>query len=120
LLGGASAAGGGSGKTTVYVSTDSNGNIQYVGITDDIQSRARAHLNQKGIFIEPIPGLQGISREDARAVEQVLIEYNGLGKNSGTLLNKINSISKNNPVYAESLKRGAELLKSIGFEGFEK
>ena len=46
-----------------------------------------------------------------------MIEKFGLGK-GGTLLNKINSIAKDNPVYAESLKRGMELLKQAGYPGF--
>ena len=56
-----------------------------------------------------------LSRPDARSVEQALIELHGLAKNGGTLMNMINSISKNNPIYGESLQRGYELLKSIGY-----
>ena len=48
-------------------------------------------------------------------VEQALIEIHGLGKNGGTLLNRINSISPTNPVYSSQLQRGYELLKSIGY-----
>jgi filamentous hemagglutinin len=48
----------------------------------------------------------------------VLIETHELGKNGGTLFNKINSIARDNPAYAESLKRGAELLKQAGYPGF--
>ncbi len=107
------------GNTTVYLSTAEDGTTQYVGITDNIDARSAAHLSQKGIEIDPIPGLQGISRGDARAVEQVLIEYNGLGKNGGSLLNKINSIATTNPVYANSLSRGAAILQSVGYPGFK-
>lgn len=107
------------GNTTVYTSTAEDGTTQYVGITDDVEARAAAHLSQKGIEIDPIPGLQGISRDDARAVEQTLIEYNGLGKNGGTLLNKINSIAATNPIYASALARGRALLQSIGYPGFK-
>lgn len=96
-----------------------DGSVQYVGITDNIEARAAAHLAQKGIDIQSIPGPQGISREDARAVEQVLIEYNGLGKNGGSLLNKINSIATTNPIYAGALSRGSDILKSIGYPGFK-
>lgn len=59
--------------------------------------------------------MQGLTRSDARAVEQALIEIHGLGKNGGTLLNKINSISSTNSAYASQLQRGYELLKSIGY-----
>ncbi|MCA8093794.1 hypothetical protein LGM65_23385 [Burkholderia anthina] len=76
-------------------------------------------MSQKGIEIDPIPGLQGIARSDARAVEQVLIEYNGLGKDGGSLLNKINSIATSNPIYANSLLRGMAILKSVEFPGFK-
>jgi filamentous hemagglutinin len=107
------------GNMTVYTSTAADGTTQYVGITSNVEARSAAHLSQKGIEIDPIPGLQGISSIDARAVEQVLIEYNGLGKNGGSLLNKINSISATNPVYASSLERGASLLKSAGYPGFK-
>lgn len=48
--------------------------------------------------------MKGLSRSDARAVEQALIEIHGLMKNGGTLINKINSIAKSNPNYAEQLK----------------
>ncbi|MFJ2363881.1 filamentous hemagglutinin N-terminal domain-containing protein [Pseudomonas sp. NPDC087697] len=107
------------GKTAVYSSTAEDGTVQYVGITDNLEARSAAHLSQKGIEIDAIPGLQNISRSDARAVEQVLIEYNGLGKDGGSLINKINSISTANPIYAESLTRGAALLKTVGYPGFE-
>ncbi|WP_244140581.1 filamentous hemagglutinin N-terminal domain-containing protein [Burkholderia sp. BCC1047] len=107
------------GKTTVYVSIGEDGATQYVGITDDLAARAGAHMRAKGIEIEPITGLQNISRSDAKAVEQVLIEYNGLGKDGGTLMNKINSIAARNPVYSDSLRRGFYLLKSVNFPGFK-
>jgi filamentous hemagglutinin len=51
-------------------------------------------------------------------VEQVLIEEYKLGKNGGTLINKINSIARSNPAYAASLDHGRILLRSVGFPGF--
>jgi RHS repeat-associated protein len=101
------------GTNCVYRSFDAAGRVQYVGITDDLARRAAEHLSSKGIQIESL--MEGLSRSDARAVEQVLIEYYGLGKNGGTLMNKINAISPKNPKYAEALRRGVELLQSIGF-----
>ena len=55
--------------------------------TDDIVKRGQAHLRQKGIVVSEIRGLENISRADARAVEQTLIDYDGLGKDGGTLIN---------------------------------
>ncbi|MDD0976807.1 filamentous hemagglutinin N-terminal domain-containing protein [Pseudomonas fontis] len=114
------------GKTCVY-SCVVDGVTRYVGITDDIVKRGQAHMREKGIVIEQIPGLKNLSRSDARAVEQTLIEYHGLagkieqtGKLDSTLINKINSISKTkNPTkYERGLIRGAELLKRAGYKGF--
>lgn len=107
------------GKTCVY-NCVVDGVTRYVGITDDIVKRGQAHIREKGIVIEGVPGLQNLSRADARAVEQTLISYHGLGKDGGTLINKINSISsvKNQTKYEQGLIRGAELLKKAGYEGF--
>lgn len=105
------------GKTCVY-SCVVDGTTRYVGITDDIARRGRDHLRQKNIEIEGIAGLDNLSRADARAVEQTLINYYGLGKDGGTLLNKINSISptKNPTAYEQSLIRGKELLDSVDYQ----
>lgn len=80
-----------------YTSTNSAGDVNYVGITNNIERRAAEQLASKGISINPIDGLENLSRSDARAVEQVLIEENG-GPGGGQLLNKINSIARSNPV----------------------
>jgi filamentous hemagglutinin len=71
--------------------------------------------------LKVIPGLTGLTLSDARAVEQALIEYYGLGGKAGQtgeLLNKINSIARSNPIYAQSLKRGIEILHNLGYPGF--
>lgn len=100
------------GGNVVYHSVEV-GVTQYVGITNNLARRAAEHLGTKGIKIEPL--MQGLTRSDARAVEQALIEIHGLGKNGGTLLNRINSISPTNPTYGSQLRRGYDLLKSIGY-----
>jgi hypothetical protein len=99
-------------SNVVYRSIDSMG-VRYVGIANNLARRAAEHLATKGIHIEKLLG--NLSRVEAKAVEQVLIEIHGLGKNGGTLLNKINSISKSNPEYANFLKMGEDLLQSIGY-----
>jgi hypothetical protein len=50
-----------------------------------------------------------LSRPDARAVEQVFIERHGLS----SLLNRINSIAKTNPIYNSAIERGQEILKVL-------
>ncbi|MCC7170200.1 MAG: RHS repeat protein [Planctomycetes bacterium] len=100
--------------TSVYRSVDELGVTRYVGITNDFARRQAEHLRDvRGIDIEPM--MENLSRTDARAVEQALIELNGLSSTGGTLMNKINSIAKSNPEYANQLARGNELLRSAGF-----
>lgn len=106
------------GVNLVYHSVNAEGKTIYVGITNNLERRAAEHLSSKGISIDAIPGLRNLSRADAKAVEQVLIETHGLRKNGGTLINKINSIATTNPAYAGALQRGAELLKNAGYPGF--
>jgi hypothetical protein len=102
----------------VYRSIDEAGKVNYVGITNNIERRAAEQFAAKGINIRAIPGLQNLSRADARAVEQVFIESYGLGKNGGILLNRINSISPRNPIYNQAISRGQELLRQAGYPGF--
>ena len=86
-----------------------NGKTVYVGITNNLERRAIQH----GARLTPI--MEGLSRADARAVEQRLIEEFGLERNGGSLRNKINSIARSNPVYEDALRRGTQLLEQIGF-----
>ena len=96
------------------------GVTRYIGITDDAFRRGREQLRLRNIEIEEIQGLTNLSRSDARAVEQVLINFHGLGANGGTLINQINSISRvtNKTKYEVALVRGAEILRSIRYPGF--
>ncbi len=96
----------------VYVSRVGN-DIQYVGLTSNIIRRAGEHFRSTGIAIEPLIG--GLTRAEARGVEQALIKIHGLQKNGGTLLNKINSIAKSNPKYEQLTKRGFEILRENGY-----
>jgi len=57
---------------------NSSGVVQYVGITNNFASRAAEHLRGKGINIQPL--MKNLSRNDAKAVEQALIEIHGLQK----------------------------------------
>jgi RHS repeat-associated protein len=98
---------------SVYQSINSAGEVQYVGITNNLARRAAEHLSSKGIQIQE--GISDLSRSAARAVEQALIEIHGLGESGGTLLNKINSISTTNPKYVEGLQKGSDLLKKGGY-----
>ena len=103
------------GKNVVYVSKNAAGEVNYVGITNNFPRRMAEHARSaRALRVEPVNGLQNLSRADAKAVEQVLIERYGLPKTGGTLLNVINSISPNNPIYNGAIQRGREILGQIG------
>jgi len=98
------------GTNTVYRYIQ-NGVTKYVGITNDFERRAGEWDRARGWQIEPFPGLkENLSRFDARAVEQVLIEQTGLSN----LYNQINSIATSNPIYTQAIQRGTEILRMIG------
>jgi len=106
--------GSGGGAHSVYISLSTQGRVQYAGITNNLARRSVEHLRQNGFEIQKLLGK--LTRDDARAVEQALIEMHGLAKNGGTLVNRINSIARSNPRYAAMLRRGRELLESIGYK----
>jgi hypothetical protein len=96
---------------TVYRAVE-DGVTKYVGMTSDFVRRQGEHL-QSGRLIEAIPGLDNLSKIDARGVEQALIEQFGLGKRGGQLDNVINSISPRNPIYKDALAKGKQLLDQL-------
>ena len=59
-----------------WTSVGSTGKVTYAGITNNVARRSAEQLASKGIEIEPL--ITGLSRSDARAVEQALIEIHGL------------------------------------------
>lgn len=99
------------GTNSVY-SLVENGVTRYVGITGNMGRRTAEHLSQWGWTVYPIDGLQNLSRFDARATEQVLIERYGLPN----LYNQINSIAAKNPIYTEAISRGKEILVIVGIK----
>jgi|GEM_PF-5840126 hypothetical protein len=98
---------------------ESTGETTYVGITNNFERRAGEQLVEKGIKIQKIDNMPLLSRAEAKAVEQTLIEHHELKKNGGSLINKINSIAQSNPKYAESLSKGREILLEIGYPEIE-
>ena len=98
---------------TVYYAKNFENEVVYVGITNNLARRTLEQLAAKGIRIVSL--MENLRPEEARAVEQALIEIHGLEKKGGSLVNLINSISKANPKYAKSLARGYELLEWIGY-----
>ena len=91
---------------TVYTSKQ-NGVVNYVGRTNNLNRRTYQHkLANRGIYPQRIAS--NLTIKQARGLEQVLIEYY---KPTGKLLNKINSISKNNPIYDEATEWAKKYIK---------
>ncbi|MGL5317448.1 MAG: RHS repeat-associated core domain-containing protein, partial [Bacteroidales bacterium] len=84
------------GNYTVYEGTDESG-VRYVGITErDPEIRFAEHRNsgteRAGLYYQSKH--TGLTKIQARILEQKLINKYGLQKNGGQLYNKINSIAK--------------------------
>ncbi len=104
------------GNISAYRSIDkATDEVQYVGITNNLSRRQLEHWKSKGIKVDEMEGISNLTRSDARAVEQTLIEMHKLEKNGGTLINKINSIAESNPKYHKALVRGSEILQEAGY-----
>jgi RHS repeat-associated protein len=86
-----------------------DGETTYVGITNNLTRRSA----EQGAPLEEIVG--GLTRKEARSVEQALIEHHGLPKNGGTLKNKINSISPQRAGFREAVEFGMEVLHIAGY-----
>lgn len=101
------------GTNTIYQVVQNEKTI-YIGMTQNFPQRAAYWFSKNGWDIKPMPRLfENLSRSDARAVEQVLIEHYGLSN----LTNQINSIAATNPIYPSAVQRGNEILQMIGFFG---
>ena len=96
---------------SVYISK-TNGVVRYVGRTNNIYRRTAEHaLGKRGIV--PNEVARKLTLKQARGLEQALINKYGLMKNGGTLINKINSISINNPIYQKAVAWGVKYISKI-------
>ena len=88
----------GATNNSVYVGTDEKGVIRYVGITErNPEIRFKEHhssgTNRAKLHYRTIDNATGLSKTQARVIEQRLINVYGMQKYNGQLYNKINSIS---------------------------
>ncbi|HVE45304.1 MAG TPA: DUF6531 domain-containing protein [Acidimicrobiales bacterium] len=98
----------------VYRGFDSTGRFSYIGITNNFKRRAAQHKLAAGkglgdvAEIRPIKGLERLSREKARNVEEFLIsKYGRVGRDRGGILsNKIHSISPHEESYRRRVMSG--------------
>jgi RHS repeat-associated protein len=111
----------GEGVYDVYQIVGSEG-VRYVGITTDFVRRSLEHSSKYGAEFTMERVVSGISKIDARGVEQVMIEHYGriadrAGRDlDGQLDNLINSISPARDYYQEAVRRGRDILRDAGIQ----
>jgi hypothetical protein len=89
------------------------GQTRYVGISDVFGQRVQAHARM-GRNVKEIPGLTNLTRRQARAMEQVLIDTFSLNRAGGPLSNQINSISpKNRHLYQNEINWALSMLPGL-------
>jgi RHS repeat-associated protein len=97
IPGGGSARGAEQAIYSVYKGFDALGDLRYIGITSrNVAERAAEHQAAAGTGRELLQYQAvetGLTKTQARIVEQSYIDTYGLQKNGGQLVNKINSIS---------------------------
>jgi hypothetical protein len=95
------------------VYTSATEGISYIGRTNDVARRGSEHQNGP-LKMKIKETIGGLTKDETRGVEQVLIEARGLKKNGGDLVNQINSISPSNPNYEPVTTKGREKLENAG------
>ncbi|MBG0831639.1 hypothetical protein HS041_28315 [Planomonospora sp. ID67723] len=95
-------------NNTVYVGYDASGNIIYVGITKNFAKRSQQH----GARFTMRAIANGLTRGEARAIEQAVIHRHMMGGGRFNLTNKINSISPKHPYYQNMVNWGVRWLRS--------
>lgn len=81
----------------VYKGLDAKGEVKHIGITGRKATlRFGEHLNsgtaRSLLDFRVVEGAEGLTRKQARVLQQRLINQYGFNKTGGQLLNKINSI----------------------------
>lgn len=101
------------GGHTVYYAGRKAG-PSYVGITNNFARRSSQHMAKSGRSINQYGEFRKVNRFDAHAIEQALIKKHGLGRNGGRLQNRVNSVSRADPLYRLYVWRGERLLGRHG------
>jgi RHS repeat-associated protein len=99
----------GASNNSVYFGRTASGDYVYTGITrQSIAARLAQHISSGKPFVALDEVVSGLTRNQARAIEQYFIE------NGPNLYNQINSISPNSQYYEEAERWAIEFLKSLG------
>lgn len=100
---------GGPATYTVYMGAD------YVGITEDFAAR-RTQLAQgrPSFMIRPLEGATGLTRGQARSIQEFCIDRGGLANEEGRLQNRLHSIDPELTYAHAGLVHGKILLEELG------
>ena len=96
----------------VYIGLTTKGRLAYVGVTNNLSRRVAEHGD---LFRIPGALLSGLTKRQARAIEQALIEKYGLRSAGGILQNRINSIAAGRSWYQEAVKWGRSIVSAKGW-----
>ena len=89
--------------------------VGYVGITNDLPLRTAQHASAGRAFTPVlITGASGLSRGEARAIEETCISQGGLSADGGVLENQRHSISPDLAYYDEAIAWGTAFLAKAG------
>ena len=107
---------------SVYVGKNADEVIEYVGITmRNPVTRAQEHLQTIGSgreLLKYTTQLTDLAKNEARQIEQSVINFFGMQKNGGQLLNKINSIApqKQIPIVGSIVSKVQSILTSANIK----
>lgn len=87
--------------------------VGYVGITNNVPRRTAEHATAGRMFT-PEPIIGGLSRGEARAIEEACIVEGGLKAAGGVLENQRHSIKPAAPYYDKATAYGELRLKKVG------
>lgn len=86
--------------------------VWHLGMTNNFARRYAEHIRTSGRRVQA--KISNLSRFDAHAVEQAYIARHGLARNGGRLTNRVNSVSRRDPLYRVYVWRGNRILSRHG------
>lgn len=85
----------------------------YAGITNNLARRGAQHGDR--FVIKPVTGTGGVTRGQARAIEEALIKRaGGVQREGGSYENLYHSISPDHPYYQQAVEWGEQWLQGMG------
>ncbi len=98
----------------VYQGVDGAGKDVYAGITNDLERRQAQHGGR--FTLQQMTDQQGLTRGEARSVEEALIQRaGGTAREGGNYQNLVHSVSPNHAYHSDAASWGEHWLQSHGY-----